>query len=339
MDGGVEVYWARDVGEAHLVAGMLEAEGIAAEVTNEMLQASVGELPLGGSSAPRVCVAGVDAERARAIVAEWDRRRAVEPSETWLCAECGEQVDAGLTTCDFCYTPRGTPKPEPEPEIRAAHAIAIFVVWIVAAVGAGFVLMMLDMPFWAAALLVDLVAAVVLVKLTQSVLGGSYGERGRAMVGLVPAPTWTLVLGAVAGFGVAAAYFIAALTILPPDDAPIDLLTELGSSSPFGFGVWMVLAVGIAPFFEEYLFRGVMLYGFRQRWGWTVSTILVTALFVSVHISSDTYWPGLPFIAIGAVVGAWLRIRTGSIYPAVVEHLCHNLFMGIWIYLDESPSW
>ena len=339
MDGGVEVYWARNAGDAHLVAGLLEADGIRADVINEMLQAGAGELPLGPSSAPRVVVAVADAARAQAIVQEWERRPKREPSETWRCGECGEQVDFALDACDYCYTPRGEAKPERDPEIRAAHAAVLFVVWMVAAILTGFVLAAFDLPYWVVVLLADLVSAVVAIRLTRTVFGGSLGARGRAMVGLVPVGAGPILAGVVGGFGVAAAYFVAAHTILPPDESGIDHFTALGLSSPFGFGVWVLLAVVVAPFVEEFVFRGVMLEGFRKRLGWTGSVLLVTTLFVLVHVHADVYAPWLPFAAAAGVVAALLRIRTGSLYPAVAAHFCHNLFMAIWLYLDAAPGW
>lgn len=105
----VEVYWAKDAPHAHLVKTVLQKAGIPAEVVGEMLQAAVGELPMGPASSPRVWVSKGDEARARAIIAEWEKERREEPageSAPWVCAHCGAEVDAGFDLCWKCQRPR-----------------------------------------------------------------------------------------------------------------------------------------------------------------------------------------------------------------------------------------
>lgn len=54
-----------------MVAGMLGQLGIHAQVSGEHLQSAVGELPMAGLV--RVLVADEEAERARAVIADWER--------------------------------------------------------------------------------------------------------------------------------------------------------------------------------------------------------------------------------------------------------------------------
>jgi membrane protease YdiL (CAAX protease family) len=301
---GVEVYLAVDAADAHRVAGMLEEEGIPADVENEVLQAGLGELP---ASPPRVLVHEADAGRARAIVSE----RAREHGRT----------------------------PPPASELAPRHAVAIFVVYLLAQIVAAFVLAMFGLPVGAVFVFALLAGGLVAFKLTQSVLGGSLGLRGRAMIGLVDATPAQNLLGAAVGVVSAVAYFVIAIWIMPPEETGEDMLSDIASESPLGFLYFAVLAVGIAPFVEEFLFRGVMLHAFRKRWGDVVGIVVVTLIFTAVHLDTYNYWPGLAILAAGAVVEALLRIWSGSLHPAIASHLTYNAIIAIRVYLSVSPGW
>lgn len=55
--------------EANIIKGVLESEGINAQVVGEYLQGAVGELPANGLI--RVMVAESDYENANAIIEDW----------------------------------------------------------------------------------------------------------------------------------------------------------------------------------------------------------------------------------------------------------------------------
>ena len=101
----VEVYWARDAQDAHLVAGLLQSEGIEAVVVGEMLQAAAYELAVGPSSSPRVRVGAADEQRALAVIAASQLSRGDE-TEPWTCGNCGEQVEGNFDICWKCESPR-----------------------------------------------------------------------------------------------------------------------------------------------------------------------------------------------------------------------------------------
>jgi hypothetical protein len=105
----VEVYWAKDAPQAHLVKTVLRRAGIDAQVVGEMLQQAIGELPMGPTTSPRVWVAKSDEARARAVIAEWERERRTAPAAAgapWTCPGCGAEVDAGFDLCWKCQGPR-----------------------------------------------------------------------------------------------------------------------------------------------------------------------------------------------------------------------------------------
>lgn len=74
------VYAPANAAEAHMLAHMLEQNGIAAHIHGEALQGAVGELPAG--SLLQLLVADEDFERARALIAAWERTNVPSPDGT-----------------------------------------------------------------------------------------------------------------------------------------------------------------------------------------------------------------------------------------------------------------
>jgi hypothetical protein len=102
------VYTARHPTEAHLIRGMLEAEGIRAEVKGDQLYGAFGELPV----LPTVWVFDdrLAAEADRVII-EFLRGTAARryAHQRWTCARCGELLEGQFTDCWKCGSPRPAP--------------------------------------------------------------------------------------------------------------------------------------------------------------------------------------------------------------------------------------
>ena len=99
------VHTARHPTEAHLIKGMLEAEGIRAEVKGDQLYGAFGELPV----LPTVWILD-DALAAYAdrIVIEFLHGTAARRygHERWTCASCGESLEDQFTECWKCGATR-----------------------------------------------------------------------------------------------------------------------------------------------------------------------------------------------------------------------------------------
>ncbi|HLA86302.1 MAG TPA: DUF2007 domain-containing protein [Thermoguttaceae bacterium] len=121
------IYVAGTLEQAHLLKNRLAEQGIRADVTNETLQRGSGVDYIGWQTAPRVIVDEKDADAARRIALEYDRRgvqRVTEDNEPaegspddetepvpedWpQCPQCGAPR---LTRCPICKT-TGTDFPE-----------------------------------------------------------------------------------------------------------------------------------------------------------------------------------------------------------------------------------
>lgn len=102
--------------------------------------------------------------------------------------------------------------------------------------------------------------------------------------------------------------------------------------------VLMMVAIAIAPLIEEVLFRGVLLSAWLKRLnvGWAVAcTSLVFAL---VHLPDLKFlWYGLPNLAMLGAAFAWLRLKSNSLWPAVIAHGMNNLVTTLaWFFAMQS---
>ena len=99
------VYTAKHPTEAHLIRGMLEAEGIRAIVRGDQLYGAYGELPV----LPTVWILDASlAAQAQRVVVEYLRGGAAQKyrHERWSCAQCGEALEGQFTECWNCGAAR-----------------------------------------------------------------------------------------------------------------------------------------------------------------------------------------------------------------------------------------
>ena len=87
----------------------------------------------------------------------------------------------------------------------------------------------------------------------------------------------------------------------------------------------------VAPVFEELLFRGLILQGFLRHYSRPIAILASAALFAVAHLNPVQLIP--PF-ALG-VIYAWLRLRTGSLWPCVVAHALNNSL--VWMLSALLP--
>ena len=114
-------------------------------------------------------------------------------------------------------------------------------------------------------------------------------------------------------------------------------IQQLGSSTPLALRIpLMLVVVSVGPLVEELLFRGVLLSALLQRWrvGWSVA--IGSLVFALVHLPGLDYrWYALPDLFLLALMLSWLRLRSGSVWPAVLAHGLNNL-LGVagWFALS-----
>lgn len=118
-------------------------------------------------------------------------------------------------------------------------------------------------------------------------------------------------------------------------------IQQIGSDTPLSLRLPLVLIVAtLGPFVEELLFRGVLLSALMQRCrtGWAV--VVSSLLFALVHLPGLGWqWFALPDLILLACLLAWLRLRSASIWPAVLAHSCNNLLAVVgWFVVLNLPG-
>lgn len=103
--------------------------------------------------------------------------------------------------------------------------------------------------------------------------------------------------------------------------------------------LWLFLVVAVSPgICEEVLFRGILLRGFvRQMRPWS-AILTVSMLFGLFHLSIFRLVP----TAILGIPLAWLALRTGSLFPAMLTHILVNsiaLFLSMGLIPDGITYW
>jgi len=82
---------------------------------------------------------------------------------------------------------------------------------------------------------------------------------------------------------------------------------------------YAIMAIGIAPWVEEFIFRGLMFRAMLPQWGLARSVLASSAFFAVLH--PPLAWPMV--FCLGAL-NAFVFTRTRSLLPCIVLHACYN---------------
>ncbi len=95
----------------------------------------------------------------------------------------------------------------------------------------------------------------------------------------------------------------------------------------------MLLIVVVAPITEEFIFRGVLFYGFNRHGGPVFAMVASSLLFALLH---GNFIQAIPTFMVGLVL-SYLRYKTGSIKSSVVLHAINNSYAYL-IMLVQSMA-
>jgi membrane protease YdiL (CAAX protease family) len=87
-----------------------------------------------------------------------------------------------------------------------------------------------------------------------------------------------------------------------------------------GIAMFALVAVILAPVFEEILFRGFLFRGLANSFGWLWGAFVSAAIFGIAHVQLDVF---IPLAALGFVL-AWAYHKTGSLWTAITMHAMFN---------------
>ncbi len=119
----------------------------------------------------------------------------------------------------------------------------------------------------------------------------------------------------------------------PPQRELMDLLTRL--RGPLAVVLTFLTVAGLAPFFEELIFRGFLLpwLGERletrlgRRGGWLLAIAITGLTFGAMHMQPV----GLPTLSTLGIVLGFAFLRTGNLYTAILVHSMWN--GGLFLFM------
>jgi len=117
----------------------------------------------------------------------------------------------------------------------------------------------------------------------------------------------------------AAVYLVSFLHDLVVHPEQQDIIAEFPRTTA-GIVLFVILAVVMAPLFEEIFFRGFLFRGFSSSWGWVAGACVSAAVFGIAHLQLDVF---VPLFALGLAL-AWVYKRTGSLWTSIAFHALFN---------------
>jgi membrane protease YdiL (CAAX protease family) len=151
--------------------------------------------------------------------------------------------------------------------------------------------------------------------------GTSYVQK---VLGLGSKPTrsiWWLPLLMWAAYMAVTIIVSLATSVLPWVD--VNQEQEVGFkdlSQPFEYVIAFVALVILPPIAEELLFRGYLFGRLRERFGFWLTTVVVSIVFGIVHLQ----WNVGIDVAVLSVFLCYLREKTGSVWASMVLHAIKN---------------
>lgn len=134
-----------------------------------------------------------------------------------------------------------------------------------------------------------------------------------------------LLFSVVSGF-VVALIIHQIIQLYPPQPGEANSFDIIYRDGFFAQVLLMLGTVVIAPFFEEYLFRGMIFDSIRNRFGTFVAIYLSAVVFMGFHlIEYYDYWLGLMAILGLGILLAIIRQRSDSLLNPILCHASYNL--------------
>lgn len=107
----LRLYRAGSVPEAHLLTGMLEAEGVRAVVKNELLAGAIGELPMMATLPEVWLLRASDEPKARKVLDDYKARAASTLGPEVACPACSAENPSNFELCWKCRKPLAASEP------------------------------------------------------------------------------------------------------------------------------------------------------------------------------------------------------------------------------------
>lgn len=93
--------------------------------------------------------------------------------------------------------------------------------------------------------------------------------------------------------------------------------------------VVFLIVVFVAPFCEEFVYRGLLWGALEWRWGQWVALVVTTVVFALAHLE----FTRAPLLVVVAIPIALARLYSGGLLASIVAHQVTNLLPGISLML------
>ena len=154
----------------------------------------------------------------------------------------------------------------------------------------------------------------------------------------------TLIMAAVivgGAIGLVSVFEVIILPYFPVPDFIRQLELEMTQSTFLDNLVLIIAGTVIAPFVEEFVFRGLLQQSLFYRYGSILPAMVIpTVIFSLFHVAYLFYLPALMELIALALLLAWLMVKTGNLLIPVIVHGLFNLssFFGVFITAMEETT-
>jgi membrane protease YdiL (CAAX protease family) len=144
-------------------------------------------------------------------------------------------------------------------------------------------------------------------------------------------PIWAVICGVALAILLS---LVGSLIQTPKVKSPLDDLT----ATPGMLALFGLMAVTVAPLFEEMFFRGFVQPLLSRSLGMVAGIGITAAIFGALHAPEYAYaWQYAVCIALAGAAFGWVRARTNSIIPGIIMHGAFNLASVIAMATKYAP--
>ena len=112
----------------------------------------------------------------------------------------------------------------------------------------------------------------------------------------------------------------------------MDLMKSLAGGTLW---ISIVSAVIMAPFFEEWMFRGMILRGLVRKMHPVWAIMISAFLFALIHLNP---WQGIPAFILGCVFG-YVYLKTGNLWLCMLMHATNNSIAVVVSSIDSIKDY
>jgi CAAX protease family protein len=133
------------------------------------------------------------------------------------------------------------------------------------------------------------------------------------------------------GLGAMLAVSVLIVSSLLPPESPPPIEKLLSSSS--AMWIFAVFGIGVAPLFEEIIFRGFLFQVLYEMRGAKVAVPVTAVLFALLHVPQLWgSWAGVALIFVVGYILSLVRERSNSIIPSLIMHTSYNaMLFGVFV--------